>query len=212
MIPLNLDLLLKPQSTPLETERLLLRLPTTKDWAQWYYVREKSRSFLAPWEPLWPKGRLTKPYYLRRINQYYKKQRAGHGIYYHIFLKETNELVGGINILHIMRGVMQNASLGYWIGQEFHSNGFMTEAIQAVLFHAFETMDLHRIQVSIMRDNIASHRVAQKCRFIEERIARNYIKINGNWEDHMIYSMTKEEWLAGLGVAVAAGKLVQIDT
>ena len=209
---LNLDLLLKPKSTALESERLRLCLPTTQDWTQWYYLREKSRSFLEPWEPLWPTGRLTKSYYHRRINNYYKKQRAGLGVYYHIFLKESDELIGGINILHIARGAMQNASLGYWVGQEFHSNGFMTEAVQTILPFAYETLGLHRIQVAIIPHNIASHRVVQKCRFFEERIARNYIKIHGQWEDHMIYSMTKEEWLAGSGVAVAAGKLVQIDT
>lgn len=208
----NPDLWLKPSHKPLESERLFLRLPLPSDWVPWFYLRERSRPFLEPWEPRWPSEKLTKNDYYRRLSNYYKKQRLGMGVYHHIILKETNELVGGLNLLHIMRGALQCASLGYWVGQEFHSNGFMTEAIQTVLPHAYETMGLHRVQAAVIPINEPSVKVLRKCHFVEEGTARKYVKINGRWQDHKIFSLAREEWMDASDMPVVAGKLFQIDT
>ena len=59
---------------------------------------------------------------------------------------------------------------------------------------AFEVAGLHRVQPAIMPRNIRSRRVVEKCGFRQEGVAARYLRINGAWEDHLLYAMTVEDW------------------
>jgi ribosomal-protein-alanine N-acetyltransferase len=63
-----------------------------------------------------------------------------------------------------------------------------------VLQFAFETLRLHRIEVAIIPRNMASRRVMEKLGMRTEGVALGYLEINGEWEDHVRYAMTAEEW------------------
>lgn len=206
------EFFIKPSAPVLDGERIQLRIPQKKDWINWHYVREHSRSFLSPWEPGWTEDRLSEEYYYSTLLRNYKKQRRGEGSYFFIILKETNSLIGGINIIHIARGMMQSAFLGYWIGEGYHNNGFMTEAVDLILPYAFEHMGLHRIQAACMPDNLPSCKVLKKTGFREEGIARKLVKINNRWQDHIIYALTQEEWSVGSRRTIPAGQFLRIDT
>ena len=69
----------------IRAERVLLRAPTLADFPQWARVREDSRSFLAPWEPIWPADDLTKLAFRRRIRRYQREIRNGTGYPFFIF-------------------------------------------------------------------------------------------------------------------------------
>ncbi|MEZ5342157.1 MAG: GNAT family protein [Acidimicrobiales bacterium] len=101
---------------------------------------------------------------------------------------------GEININSVQRGPFQNAYIGYWIDQDQAGNSYTPEGLVLVLRHAFEHLDLHRVQVSIVPRNAASRRVAEKLELRNEGIAERYLEINGTWEDHVRYAMTFEEW------------------
>lgn len=103
-------------------------------------------------------------------------------------------LAGEININSVQRGPFQNAYLGYWIDQDQAGHSYTSEGVVLALRYAFEVLDLHRIQISIVPRNRASHRVVEKLGLRNEGIAERYLEINGTWEDHVRYAMTFEEW------------------
>ena len=70
----------------------------------------------------------------------------------------------------------------------------MSEAVDAVVGFAFESLSLHRVQASIMPSNLASVRVVEKLGFRHEGVSLKYLHIAGKWEDHAIYALTREEW------------------
>ena len=113
-----------------------------------------------------------------------------------IFTKEAQHLVGGITIANVRRGVAQMGSFGYWIGERFARNGYMTEAVQGTAFFAFDQLALHRIEAACLPSNEASQGVLKNSGFSYEGTARKYLKINGKWRDHMVFSLLREELIA----------------
>ena len=75
-------------------------------------------------------------------------------------------------------------------------SGLIPEAVVVVLQFAFETLRLHRIEVAIIPRNVASRRVVEKLELRDEGVALGFLEINGEWEDHVRYAMTSEEWAA----------------
>ena len=94
----------------------------------------------------------------------------------------------------IQRGPFQNGSIGYWIDKEAAGQGLIPEAVVVVLKFAFETLRLHRIEVAIIPRNRPSRRVVEKLGMRSEGVALGFLEINGEWEDHVRYAMTAEEW------------------
>ena len=94
----------------------------------------------------------------------------------------------------IQRGPFQNGAIGYWIDRDVAGLGLTPEAVVVVLQFAFETLRLHRVEVAIIPRNAASRRVADKLELRNEGVALGFLEINGEWEDHVRYAMTSEEW------------------
>ena len=69
----------------------------------------------------------------------------------------------------------------------------MTEAVGCVLDYAFDTLKLHRVEAACLPSNEASRRLLQKCGFREEGLARQYLKINGRWCDHVTYGILQSD-------------------
>jgi ribosomal-protein-alanine N-acetyltransferase len=101
---------------------------------------------------------------------------------------------GEININSIHRGAHQSGYIGYWIDENLAGNGYMPEAVVAVLQFCFEQLLLHRVQISIIPRNTSSRNVVKKLSLRDEGVAERYLEINGTWEDHIRYAITSEEW------------------
>ena len=106
--------------------------------------------------------------------------------------KET--LVGGITLSNIRRRAAQFANLGYWMGREFAGQGMMTEAVGITLPFVFDSLDLHRLHAAFLPGNTASRRVLEKNGFAEEGFAAGYLQIDGRWEDHVLFGLTRERY------------------
>ncbi len=171
-----------------------LRPPEMDDWPVWADLRDRSRNFLIPWEPAWPVDSLTRSAWQRRLRRQYEEWRHDLGYSMLIFRASDHALVGGLNLSNVRRGVSQMASLGYWIGEPYARKGYMTEAVSLMLTHAFDTLSLHRIEAGCLPTNLPSRTLLKKLQFREEGYARNYLRINGNWEDHVLFGMLREEW------------------
>ena len=114
-------------------EGVVLRTPQTTDYAEWAALREQSREFLTPWEPTWPADDLSRSAFRRRIRRYAEDLRTDQGYAFLIFRSSDNALVGGLTLANIRRGVAQAGSLGYWMGQPFVRQGYMTAAVRALI-------------------------------------------------------------------------------
>ena len=110
-----------------------------------------------------------------------------------LFRRGDGALLGGITLSNVRRGVAQSGSLGYWIGEPHARRGYMTEALQLLLPHAFDHIGLHRIEAACLPHNTASRGLLTKLGFVEEGYARQYLRINGSWQDHVLYGLLKGE-------------------
>jgi ribosomal-protein-alanine N-acetyltransferase len=178
----------------LQGNRLTLRPPMAEDWNEWSSLRGDSRAFLTPWEALWHPDALSDAVYTRRLRRAHADWREDEGYSFHIFAK--NKLVGGIGLTQIRRGIAQSGLLGYWIGERYARQGYMTEAVALVLDMAFDKLGLHRVEASCIPDNIASRKLLSNLGFREEGFAHSYLKIAGEWADHILFGITEDEWRA----------------
>lgn len=167
---------------------VVLRTPQIADHAEWAELRAASRAFLTPWEPTWPADDLTRASFRRRIKRYSEDQRADLAYAFFVFRKPDHALVGGLTLANIRRGCAQAASLGYWMGAAYARRGHMTAAVNAVLPFAFTTLRLHRVEAACIPTNAASVRLLEKTGFTREGFARQYLCINGLWQDHLLFA------------------------
>jgi ribosomal-protein-alanine N-acetyltransferase len=98
-----------------------------------------------------------------------------------------------LTLANIRRGCAQSGSLGYWIGAPYARQGHMTAALYAVVPFAFGTLKLHRIEAACIPTNIASVRLLEKTGFKREGFARQYLCINGIWQDHWLYARLRDD-------------------
>ncbi len=182
-----------PQSlATLTTSRLYLRSPAMSDFAQWSDLRAGSRSFLQPWEPTWPEDDLTKIAFRKRIRHDNRNIREGTRYPFFLFNRDTDELLGGLNLSNVRRGVAQTASLGYWMGAPFAGNGFMKEAVERVCCFCFNDLNLHRIEAACLPSNEVSIALLTKVGFSELGFAPSYLFINGMWQDHILFGKIQD--------------------
>jgi ribosomal-protein-alanine N-acetyltransferase len=171
----------------------MLRTPQMGDFPQWAGLREQSRAFLTPWEPIWPSDDLTRPAFRQRLRRYAEDLRADQAYPFFLFRSDDNALVGGLALANIRRGVAQAASLGYWVGEPYVRQGFMTRAVKALVPAAFDLLRLHRIEAACIPTNIASVKLLEKTGFHREGYARQYLCINGIWQDHLLYAQLRTD-------------------
>jgi ribosomal-protein-alanine N-acetyltransferase len=176
----------------IEGDGLMLRMPQMTDYEEWSALREASRDFLVPWEPTWPDDDLTRGAFRRRIKRYTEDLRSDQGYAFLIVRYSDGALVGGLTLANIRRGVAQACSLGYWMGLPFVRQGYMTAAVRAVLPFAFATLRLHRVEAACIPTNAGSMRLLEKNGFLREGYAREYLCINGVWQDHLLFARLKD--------------------
>jgi [ribosomal protein S5]-alanine N-acetyltransferase len=175
-----------------EGDGVLLRTPQMTDYEEWSALREASRDFLIPWEPTWPDDDLTRGAFRRRIKRYTEDLRSDQGYAFLIVRYSDGALVGGLTLANIRRGVAQACSLGYWMGLPFVRQGYMAEAVNAVIPFAFATLRLHRLEAACIPTNAGSIRLLEKNGFVREGYAREYLCINGVWQDHLLFARLKD--------------------
>lgn len=177
----------------IETARMTLRLPRHGDWQAWARLREGSAAFLSPWEPAWSNGHLSRRNFSARVYWARRSAAQGTALAFLLFRREDGALLGALTLDNIRRGPAQSGSLGYWIGEPFVRQGYMREAIEAVVHHAFARLDLSRIEAACLPGNVASRGVLERCGFKYEGVAQAYLQIDGRWRNHMLYSRLRAD-------------------
>ena len=174
-------------------DKVLMRPPQMSDYADWASLRGASDAFLRPWEPEWAPDELSRSAFRRRLRYYQRDMREGLGYAFLIFRNGDSKLVGGITLSNARRGVSQSLSVGYWIGEAYSQQGLMTSALTAILPFVFSTLGFHRLEAACLPSNAPSRRLLENCGFQYEGLARQYLRINGNWQDHLLYAVIEDD-------------------
>lgn len=177
----------------LRGEGVWLRGPQASDYEEWSDLRFRSRDFLKPWEPTWPPDELTRPAFRRRLRRYAEERRLDHAHSFFLFQNGSNRLLGGVTISNIRRSVAQTGTVGYWTGQPFAGQGYMTAGVRALIPHAFGALRLRRLEAACIPTNAASIRLLEKVGFEREGYAREYLCIDGIWQDHLLFALLRRD-------------------
>jgi ribosomal-protein-alanine N-acetyltransferase len=172
---------------------IYLRPPHMGDYAAWAELRAKSRDHLVPWEPQWTRDELSRDAFRRRIRHYQRELRDDMGYALFLFQEADDTLLGGLTLSNVRRGVTQAAAVGYWVGKPYAGRGYMTRALAGAVRFAFDELKLHRVEAACMPNNLASIRVLERNGFQREGLARRYLKINGVWQDHLLYATLADD-------------------
>jgi len=173
----------------IEAEEVVLRTPQMSDYPTWAELRAASHEFLTPWEPLWATDELSRASFRRRVRHYLRDLREDVGYALFIFAAMSGYLVGGLTLCNVRRGVTQSCTLGYWIGAKYAQQGYMTAAVRAVIPFVFDSLELHRLEAACLPNNTASIKLLERTGFRREGLARRYLRINGVWQDHLLYAL-----------------------
>jgi len=176
----------------LNGNRVFLRPPDRSDYEAWASLRASSRNFLTPWEPSWPPDALSRANFRARVGRYAEDWRTDQAYNFLIFTHDET-LLGGIGLSNIRRGVSETGSLGYWVGEVFARQRYMTEALPLVLDFAFDRLGLHRVDAACLPNNTPSHSLLTSAGFRQEGYARQYLCIEGKWQDHLLFAILRND-------------------
>jgi len=186
-------MLLTKRKIRIETERMTLRPPAHSDFRVWTGLRRESEELLTKWEPSWAEDHLSRKAFTNRV--YWAQRSIANGSAMPLFLVRRSDqvLLGAITLDNIRRGPAQAGTLGYWTGQPHVRQGYMREAILAVVHHAFTRLELSRIEAACLPENAASRGLLERSGFKYEGVAQSYLQIDGRWRTHVLYAALRSD-------------------
>jgi ribosomal-protein-alanine N-acetyltransferase len=188
----------EPTNPVLVHDHVYLRHPQREDYDAWAQVRAASKEHLQPFEPVWAVDELSRPNFRKRLRAYARDLRSGSTKPYYIFRAEDEALVGGITLSNIRRRAAMTATVGYWVGRPYTRQGYARAAVCAVISHAFQSMQLERIEAATLPHNEPSKQLLRQLGFREEGYARQYLRINGSRQDHILFGLSQTDFEAAL--------------
>jgi len=193
--------------TTLTEGAVSLRPLRQRDAREWRAVRARNAEWLRPWEATSPEPAVdAPPTYSAMVRRLKAEAREGRTMPFVIAFGDV--LVGQLTVGGIAWGSLRSAHIGYWVDQRVAGRGIMPTAVAMATDHCFAT-GLHRIEINIRPENMASRRVVEKLGFRPEGLRPRYLHIDGDWRDHLSFALTAEEvpgglvarWLASAGSA-----------
>ena len=146
-------------------------------------LRLANREFMAPFDPVRPASYFT-------LEHQTELARNEQGVAFAVL--DDGALAGKITLSNVSFGAFRSANVGYWIDERRNGRGLASRAVAEVVEHAFGQLGLHRLEAGTLVDNLASQRVLEKNRFERIGLARNYLRINAAWRDHMLFQRTAD--------------------
>lgn len=112
---------------------------------------------------------------------------------------DSNTLIGQISLYAIKRLPFSSCFIGYALDEQSVGRGITSEAVQLMVHFAFEHLQINRVEAYVSPQNTASIRVLEKTGFLREGLLKELLYINGYWEDHYLYAITKTKYETDLG-------------
>jgi ribosomal-protein-alanine N-acetyltransferase len=179
----------------LETPRLFLRLASLDDVPEIVRYYRSNQLILAPVEPRRPDNFLTPTFWQAQVRTNLWDFQCDRTLKLFLFKREHPlRVIGSVNFSQITRGAAYHCVLGYSLAESEQHQGYMTEALKGAIAHMFDTVNMHRIMANYMPRNQRSGNLLRRLGFVVEGYARDYLLINGTWEDHILTSLTHQNW------------------
>lgn len=158
-----------------------------------YYLENKD--FLTAFEPTRSEGFYTLEFWQEQVEKSFFEFSYEQSLKLCLFDRANlNRIIGKVNFHQMQRGVSQSCVLGYSLAEQTQGKGYMTEALKAAITYLFTDQNFHRITANYMPRNQRSANVLRRLGFVVEGYARDYLLINGKWEDHILTSLTNPHW------------------
>lgn len=175
---------------PISYNRVSLRPLTRWDVGRLEFLLTRDRDWLSPWEATTPGIRFALDVRWM-VKSLISQARKGNGLAFAI--EYEGELVGQLNVANILYGSVSSATIGYWIAKEFAGRNITPTAVALAIDYLFNVVQLHRVEIDIRPENAASLRVVEKLGLRLEGTKERFIHIDGEFRDHKIFAITKEE-------------------
>jgi ribosomal-protein-alanine N-acetyltransferase len=176
-------------------ERVVLCLPHARDAAAIADYLRRNRAFHQATDPIRPDECYTVLYWKKAIRSIRREFQLDSSVRMMLFRKDDpKRVIGVVNFNQIVRGVFQACYLGYAIDEQEEGKGLMSEALRLAIEYMFKERKLHRIMANYLPENERSGKLLEKLGFVIEGRAKEYLKINGRWQDHILTSLTNREW------------------
>jgi len=183
-----------PQQVFEQDEDIILRTAEPMDGKliSDYFIA--NREHLREWEPVREEAFFTESGWTQKLIKLNELHKMGLGYYMIITESETGQMLGTISFSNISRFPFYACNVGYSLGKEAQGRGVMTRALRMAVNYMFSIQNLHRIMAGYMPRNKRSEAVLHRVGFIKEGFAKDYLLINGRWEDHNLTSLINENW------------------
>lgn len=153
-----------------------------------------NRAHLKPWEPDRDESFFTRTNWAQRLIKLNELHKMGLGFYLIIIDLSTNKMVGTVSFSQLVRFPVYSCNVGYSLAENAMGKGLMTGALKLACDYMFETQHMHRINAAYMPRNKRSEHVLQRNGFVTEGFSKQYLLINGVWEDHTLTALINENW------------------
>lgn len=173
-----------------------IRLITLEDAEALAAVQQRSRQFLAPWEPIRTDTYFTTEGQRADIVAVLGRHERGEAMPW-VILDRQGEIAGRVTLNGIIRGPFQSCSMGYWVAQDQTGKGLAAKAVGDAVLFAFDELDLHRVQAETLVDNVASQKVLSRTGFTQYGLAPKYLRIAGQWQDHLTFQRINDRHRSG---------------
>ncbi len=174
----------------IESDRLRLRLLTPNDLEHVLVYWQQNEKHLAPYGPKMPADFLTPEFWRTQIQRNIQEFEQDVSARMFLFEKTNPVPVGHISFGAILRNAAQFCYLGYGLAEDKQGRGYMTEILPLAIAYAFDELKLHRIMANYIPTNERSGKLLKRLGFTVEGYARDYLCLNGKWEDHILTSIT----------------------
>jgi ribosomal-protein-alanine N-acetyltransferase len=177
------------------TERLVLRMADLADVPEVVRYFVDNREHLAGSRPRMPESFYTTPFWAAQVPAARAEYEQDGSLRLFVFERERPErVVGNANFTNVMRGPAQHCTLGYGLDHEVTGLGYMSEALRGAIAFVFREMNVHRVMANYVPHNRRSGAVLRRLGFAVEGYARDYLLLDGRWEDHILTSLVNADW------------------
>jgi len=181
-----------PAQEPIETPNLTLVPADPALAGQVLALHQRNRQHFSLGSPAHVLDRQDIAFWQQKLKQ---EQDGWHqGSRYCFYGMKEHQLICQVQVSELVRGVFQAAYLGYKIDEQFQGLGLMREAVTAVIQFAFADLRLHRLMANYQPHNERSGQLLKRMGFRQEGIAEKYLYINGAWRDHVLTSLTNDQF------------------
>lgn len=173
----------------MKNKEIYLRELKQDDAKELLKLEVENIGFASEFAILKEEGFYTLEYQQNRISKMQIGRKCDVEYTYGIFRTEDDVMMGTLNLFGIVRGPIQGAWLGYFLGEKYNGKGYTTSATKEAIQIAFKQLHLHRIEAGAMPKNVRSVRVLEKCGLVKEGLSKKNVLVNGKWEDHYLFAI-----------------------